>query len=390
MKLKSHAVLGSVALCLGLASGSALASSQELLDVLLKNGAIDEAQHTALSKQAQEDEKAAAQQLKSMAWAGKLKIKGDLRLRHEKINDNGGAGDNRARIRARVGVYADVTENVEVGVRLATGGTATSTNETLGDANVADGIFLDLGYFNWEVTDGLELIGGKFKKPWQSVSGGLLWDGDTNPEGFAGRYTHQWDNTEVIFSGGHLILDDVGDLNYNEDQNTRFAQIAFKNKGESLKSKFGIGYFKYDDNDRTNALTTGGGNNATKYGLLETFGEVAWKNGVKVYGHYIKNKDADGVNKGEDTAWLLGVGGKIDKFKLSADYRETELNAVNGAFNDADFAGGRTDSEGWRYKIGYKIDKNFSVGATYIDSETNNLNGNRDIDVFQLDLKAKF
>ncbi|AGS40664.1 putative porin [Cycloclasticus zancles] len=111
---------------------------------------------------------------------------------------------------------------------------------------------------------------------------------------------------------------------------------------------------------------------------------------IKLYGHYATNNDANGVNDGEDTAWLLGVETKMGRWKASYDYRETELNAVNGAFNDSNFAGGRTDSEGNRWKLSYKIDKNFSVGTTYIDSEVGQLNGDLDSDIWQIDLKAKF
>jgi len=86
----------------------------------------------------------------------------------------------------------------------------------------------------------------------------------------------------------------------------------------------------------------------------------------------------------------LGVQTKVGKWKASYDYRETELNAVNGAFNDSDFAGGRTDSEGSHWKLSYAIDKHFSVGTTYLDANTNNLNGDFDMDTWQIDLKAKF
>jgi len=111
---------------------------------------------------------------------------------------------------------------------------------------------------------------------------------------------------------------------------------------------------------------------------------------IKLYGHYATNNDANGVNDGEDTAWLLGVGTKVGSWKASYDYRETELNAVNGAFNDSDFAGSRTDADGHRFKLSYKIDKNFSVGTTYFATDVGDLNGDLDVDTWQIDLKAKF
>ena len=63
---------------------------------------------------------------------------------------------------------------------------------------------------------------------------------------------------------------------------------------------------------------------------------------------------------------------------------------MNGAFNDSDFAGGRTYAKGHRLKLSYKIDNNFSVGTTYFKTEVGQLNGNLDVDTWQIDLAAKF
>lgn len=394
MKQSSKHILGALALgALAASSNTALAADKELLDILLKNLSITKAQYDTLLAKSEVDEKSTSKLLKNMAWAGKIKVKGDLRLRQEFIDDSGGAGDDRSRIRARLGVYADVTDNLKAGIRMASGGSATSTNRTLSGAFANSGVFFDLAYMNWEVTDGLELIGGKFKKPWETVSGGLIWDGDTNPEGGAIRYTTKMGDAKLIASAGHLVLDDVGNLSYSQDQRVRFAQLATRFKAGSAKAKLGASVFAWSPNSQTLALTTGGGNNSTSFTITDLFGEVKFKAPlpIKVYIQYVKNSDANGANSDQDTAWLIGVGGKFDhKWKASVDYRDTELNAVNGAFNDSDFAGGRTDSKGYRMKVGYKIDKNLSVGATYFNTETGNLNGNRNIDILQLDLKAKF
>ena len=61
-----------------------------------------------------------------------LKFAGDLRYRHEAINDDFEAERHRQRIRARFGVTADVADNVRVGLQLATGGDdPVSANQTL-------------------------------------------------------------------------------------------------------------------------------------------------------------------------------------------------------------------------------------------------------------------
>jgi len=168
---------------------TAFAADKELLDILKANGAITEDQYTELSmsNMMNKQSKPSDEMLKKMAWAGKIKIKGDLRVRQEyQTEDTGtgsGYGEDRQRYRARVGIYADVTNNVKAGVRLVSAGGATSTNETLGDGFSNDSVFFDLAYINWSPLKGLEVIGGKFKNPWQSIGAAIFWDGNVNTEG---------------------------------------------------------------------------------------------------------------------------------------------------------------------------------------------------------------
>ncbi|HAI96160.1 MAG: hypothetical protein CL866_06760 [Cycloclasticus sp.] len=372
---------------------AALSADKELLDILKANGAITEDQYLELSmaNMMEKQKKPSDEMLKKMAWAGKIKIKGDLRVRQEyQTEDTGvgsGDGEDRQRYRARIGVYADVTDNVKAGVRLASAGGATSTNETLGDNFSNDPVYFDLAYINWAPVEGLELMGGKFKKPWQEVSGGLVWDGDVNPEGVALRYTTKLGGAKLIGTAGHLVLNDIDGFSFDEDRTVQFGQLAAK----MGKTKLGVSIYEYDE-DENGGMTSGGGNDSTEFSISEIFGETTFDLGlpIKLYGQYATNNDANGVNDGEDTAWLLGLGTKVGSWKASYDYRETELNAVNGAFNDSDFAGGRTDADGHRFKLSYKIDKNFSVGTTYFATDVGDLNGDLDVDTWQIDLKAKF
>tara|TARA_R110002111_G_scaffold107734_4_gene166202 strand:+ start:6847 stop:8025 length:1179 start_codon:yes stop_codon:yes gene_type:complete len=374
---------------LGLAP-SAFAADKELLDILKVNGSISQAQYDQLIKKADQPSES-SELLKKMAWAGKIKVSGDLRVRQEyQTEDTGtgsGDGEDRQRYRARVGVYADVTDNVQAGVRLVSNGGATSTNETLGDGFANDTVYFDLAYINWQPLDGLEVIGGKMAQPWQKNKTGLVWDDDVNPEGGALRYTTKLGDATLIGTVGHLVLNDIDGFSFDEDQTIQFAQLATE-FGETV---LGVGMYVYDE-DKQAGLISGGGNDSTEYAISEIFGETTFNLGlpIKLYGQYAKNNDANGVNSGEDTAWLLGTETKLSNWKASYDYRETELNAVNGAFNDSDFAGGRTDAKGHRLKLSYKIDNNFSVGTTYFKTEVGQLNGDLDVDTWQIDLAAKF
>lgn len=376
---------------------AAFAADKELLDILKANGAITADQYTELtmSNMMNKSSRPSDALLKKMAWAGKIKIKGDLRIRNEnRSTSNGVSSEGRQRYRARIGVYADVTDNVKAGVRFSSGKneTSTSTNETIDDNFNKDDVGIDLAYINWTAYEGLELIGGKFKQPWQQVSGGMVWDGDLNPEGVAARYTTKLGGAQVITSAGLFSLDDSGSSS-DEDETIRFAQIAAKFKVAGAKTMVGLSVYDFSEGDN-NALAIGKGNDSTQYQLTELFGQTTVKVGlpVKLYGHYVKNNDADGVNSSEDTAWLLGVGTKMGNWKASYDYRDVELNSVFAAFNDSDFADGYSDSKGSRFKLGYKISKNFSVGTTYLKTEMGSLTskGKGDVDTWQIDLKAKF
>lgn len=378
-------------------SAGAFAADKELLDILKANGSITEDQYTQLtmSNMMNKDNKPSDAMFKKMAWAGKLKIKGDLRLRQEFRNDDRASKrEDRQRYRARIAVEGQVTDTVTAGVRFASNGGATSTNETLGDGFENDTAYFDRAYINWTPTTGLDLMGGKIKQPWEQVSGALVWDSDINPEGVAARYTTKLAGAKIIGSVGHFVLDDVDGYSIEEDQTMRFAQVVAKFNIVAAKAMMGVSIYDYDQN-KVDAFIRGGGNDSTKFGMQEVFGSVSIKAPLplKFYGQYVVNKDADGINKSQDTAWLLGVQTKMGAWKASYDYRDTELNAVNGAFNDSDFAGGRTDATGSRWKLSYKIDKNFSVATTYIDSEVGKINGGGssfDSDTWQIDLKAKF
>jgi len=386
---------------------AAFAVDKELLDILKANGAITEDQYTELSmsNMMNKQSKPSDAMLKKMAWAGKIKVKGDLRVRNENRSTTNGVSDKgRQRYRARVGVYADITENVKGGIRLATGDSEgpTSTNETINDRFDKDDVWVDLAYINWEALNGLELIGGKFKQPWEQVSGGMVWDSDLNPEGGALRYTAALGGVDIITTAGVLLMDDGGSSK-DDDSTVNFGQIAATFKLAGAKTKLGVSVFDYSLSDELQQDLTNGvdttdflnkGNDSTEYQLTEFFGETNVDLGlpVKLYGHYVQNNDADGINSGEDTAWLLGIGTKMGKWKASYDYREVELNSVFAAFNDSDFADGYTDSEGSRWKLSYEINKNFSVGTTYLDTEMGTLTskGEGDVDTWQIDLKAKF
>jgi hypothetical protein len=155
-------------------------------------------------------------------WVDQIKIKGDLRLRHQsdlfaddnaaqtyvnfsELNRAGGYGKsdnpflnttenrNRERMRLRLGVDAKVNEQTLVGMRLATGNSSdpVSTNQTLGNTSRPYTILLEQAYLRYNMYDfdgykRMTVWGGRMPNPW--VSTDLVWDGDLNFEGVAATY----------------------------------------------------------------------------------------------------------------------------------------------------------------------------------------------------------
>jgi len=126
----------------------------------------------------------------SESWPDRIKIDGDFRYRFESIDLEGSDVRTRNRIRARTNIKAQVSNNIEVGFGLATGGDdPVSTNQTLGEGGSSKEVNLNLAYVDWQATDGLHLLAGKFKNPLTRVGGqALVWDGDWTPEGLALKY----------------------------------------------------------------------------------------------------------------------------------------------------------------------------------------------------------
>ncbi len=370
-----------------LAASNAAATDKELLDILKSNGAITEKQYVALLQKGKESDET----LKKMAWAGRLKIKGDLRVRQEFVDYDGARTKDRQRYRARIEIAAKVTENVDANIRLASGSNAnpTSTNQTMDDAFEKDSVWIDLAYLNWRPLAGLNIFGGKMRQPWEMV-GDIVWDGDINPEGVAVKYSTKLGGADLIASGGYLVLSNIGGNRFADDTSLVYGQLNGKFNLGGAKTSLGATIYDY----RNENATVTANSSTSEFGLYELFGSVAVKAAlpVKVYGQYVKNSDANGANSGEDTAWLLGVATKYSKWKLDYNYRDTEINAVSDYFNDSDFAYGKTDAKGHKFKLGYKIDKNFGFGLTYFMAETGRFatTPNTDIDTLQIDLKAKF
>ena len=162
------------------------------------------------------------------SWADKIVWNGDFRYRYETIDDDRKDDDRRRnRIRARMGLTAQVSDDVKAGVGLATGeDDPVSTNQTLGSAGTSKGIQLDTAWIDWGFAENLHLVGGKTKNPYYQVAkNGLLWDGDYRPEG-----AHvSFDNGTVwAVAGYHFLNSDNGSNGDKDTEDVKFLNLGLK------------------------------------------------------------------------------------------------------------------------------------------------------------------
>jgi Putative porin len=186
-------------------------------------------------------------------WVNRIKISGDIRLRSQNdfmasdnvdnfysnflaINSAGGvqaAGLNaflntshdrqRFRERLRLAIDAKITDNLQAGIRLASGNQPdpVSTNQTLGNTGSQYQFNIDRAYLKYDAVNDegfkwLTLAGGRIANPWY-VGGGeftggseLVWDTDLSFEGFAATARHslgsasnqpnKYDNSRSVFA----------------------------------------------------------------------------------------------------------------------------------------------------------------------------------------------
>ncbi|WP_285416955.1 putative porin [Pseudomonas sp. efr-133-TYG-5] len=430
------------ALCGGLLLAMSVPASAavdaKLLDMLKANGSISQAQYVELQAELAKDQKAQqiAQQAQQetneqvaavakktneqsafdqkLAWAAKTQFKGDVRIRQETVkidgeSNNGGRDKDRQRIRARLGAYTEINPQVDTGIRIATGGgdDARSTNQDMDNYFDKKQIWLDLGYIDYhpDAIKNLHVIGGKMLQPWVSM-GDVIWDSDINPEGLAVTYKYPLGSSAELFGslGNYTLKDNVDGegVQFRHDLRLTAGQLGSRFAiTDNLKLTLGGSVYAYQNDEDSRctgtstpcALSVNGNSANNEFRLYEGFSQIdigGLPMPLSFYGQYVKNNDAV---TDADTAWLVGAKSKVFGLNLDYNYRDVQRDAVVGAFTDSDFANGTTGSRGHKFKVGYDIDKNFAIGATYFLTKadfSSRTQRDADTNTLQLDAEAKF
>ena len=185
----------------------------------------------------------AAQTAAPSGWFDKIKLKGDIRYRHEGFNDEDSRERHRHRVRARTELQAKINDGLSVGVGMATGGSdPASTNQSLDDGASSKGLMLDLAYLKWKSpVEGLTVTAGKFKNPFHRAGGnGLVWDGGLRPEGVAATF----ENGSFFLNTAGLWVDESSS---DDDSYMLGAQAGIETGVGEGKLIAGLSYFNYVD-----------------------------------------------------------------------------------------------------------------------------------------------
>jgi len=360
---------------------------------------------------------------------------------------NSSVDRQQLRIRARLNLTAKVNDEVEAGFGLATGNTTNpvSTNATLGDSLNKKSILLDLAYMKWNPAPNLTLWGGRFANPW--FGSDLVWDQDINFDGVAFSYKPKFSSTLSMFlTGGAFPIQEIEfssrdkwlyggqlGLQFRDEKRLSFTLAAAFYDFEHTVGEVNTGgidvstgkpislgdndwtapQFQQKGNTLINIDPTGLQSNA-KMAYAAGFRELNINGSlnlgfwdplrVVLMGDYVNNigYDKASVNaltghdvKKETEGYQFGltVGypstRERGQWKLLANYKYLESDAVMDAFADSDFHLGGTNAKGWTAGGDLGIGKNTWLSTRWIT--TNEISGPPlAVDVFQFNLHARF
>lgn len=351
----------------------------------------------------------------------------------------------RERLRLRLGLNANITGGVDAGIRITTGNTSdpVSTNQTLGNTGNKYNLVLDRAFLKLRPIDDLTLWGGRIPNPFFSTD--LVWDDDLNFEGAAVSYAPGAQEPQRVFkpfvTAGAFPLQEIEENNTDKAKDKWLfgAQIGLEwTPSTRARFKGGLSYYDYRNVlgvknsvsgltpfDKTAPQFKQKGNSLfdiavppddPRYALASDFrignltlvadfadfypihviGSFDWAHNFgfdrdKVIARGPSNADLDPGADGYQAKLTIGYPKISERHDWQAfiGYRYLESDAVLDAFTDSDFHLGGTNHKGFMIGGQYGLYKNTSLSARWMSSDE--ISGlPLSIDVFQLDLNAKF
>ena len=323
-------------------------------------------------------------------WYEKIKMSGNLRLRHDYVQKDGVADRHRERFRLRIAANAKVNEAMNAKVRLATGDNADpiSANATMTDNGSKKTFYVDLAYLNWKVSDHLTLDIGKQENTFRMISNSqLVFDSDYNPEGASAQFSL---DKMFLKLGGFSLKENKPEAgNSGSDSWLMSALAGIKGESESGVSYLvAAGYhdftslkdhaaLKSSEADQFYSNSEIGSRYVNDYKVAEIMTEISMKfSGAKLsfFADGIMNNDITEENKGLLAGTSLAILDENDKadWTFTYNYRTIEKDATVSVINDSNFASAQDGSNGHTLVINKVVMENAQLGISYFMANVDN------------------
>jgi hypothetical protein len=417
-------------LAVGLASGTtAMAQASDvLLDKLVEKGVLTVKEANDLREEADKDFSKAYSAKSGMPdWVRSFRINGDFRGRYDQITGDNGSGNapyvarERFRYRARIGATANMTDDIEVGVRIGSGdtssviagqGSAFSGNTTMDSDASRKPVFIDLAYAKYTPASWAELqVGKMMDQVWASP---MIFSPDYNPEGAQERFSMPLgQNHSVNLTGGQWV---VTENSAAVDTFAFVEQVDWTAKWhKKFSTRVGIGAYSFFDRGGVTATdesyvsayqngTPLNGTYANANGLvygaqninpifvraeatysLDSFPFYKGEFPITISGEYVNNPGANGLMANgthqpydgtQNTAYNAGVtfGSSKQKgnWQIGYTYKNIETASLWRGFIDDNFGfngKGGTDVRGHLISASYKVFAPLQLGVSYFKTE---------------------
>ena len=274
-----------------------------------------------------------------------VRFNGDFRVRYEYTSaGNSALALGREVARLRAGITYPLREDVIVRARLATGDPddPNSTDVTLSSfvndfAVSLDIASIEVNRLHWGA------MAGKFTNPFQYTE--LVWDGDVNPQGVAGRVI-LGDRAKVsgTLTGLYFIVDQQANKLSSDMAGGQFTLGA---PVGTWKLSASAAYYDYrirsltaagPGDTRTNRLTPGGTAYLSDFELYDFLVAVDYmglgeRYPLRVVGDYVHNSGAADLNSGWGADVFIGKSQRQGDLRYRYGYGMTEADAVLAAFS---------------------------------------------------------
>ncbi len=377
------------------------------------------------SVQAQNAAQNSTQDTPKLSWSG------DLRYRFVNLREATDETRLYQQLRARLGLKAEIQDDLNAVIRLATATSAISNNQTLGDAKEPGmprrAFGLDLAYGDWRFLKSdfgnAKLWLGRTPNPFFAPGKTqMIFDSDLAFEG-ASLHSRYDINEQSIFAtlGGFIISEnfaapedavDTGlvglELGYVAKTTlgqftARAARFHYLNiidrPVSSVEKDAKVDPYSYPyDRVRGNTVYPNDPLAAPadrkyfyKYDFVQTALGAEWKFKFEaveflLYGDYIVNDRA--ADTGE--AIEYGASVKYGRAQLLIADATKKSDSVVGAFTDSDMNGGGTDNSGIKVSASYQLSDYSNVVFTHFQAKRGIDSVERDYKAQQLDFSLQF